>query len=177
MKTFDTIKDFITGREIPNIGAEMNRQEIEYFLVEKKGFDKKEISVDQKMSLMIRGEAYHSKADIIVMIDEKKIMVIRCAAGSIGSRERETLALARLIDEYQIPYSIVSDGKTAIVLDTISGKKRGEGLDAIPSKEESLNLMKHMQLQALPEERKEREKLIFRSYDSMVINVPDKNRI
>lgn len=177
MKTSDTITDFLTGREVPNIGAEMNRQAIEQFLVNNKGFDRKDIFIDQKISLMIKGEIYRSTADIIVVVEEKKMMVIKCAAGSLGSRERETLAMARLIEEYQVPYSIVSDGKTAIILDTISGKKKGEGLDAIPSKKESLRRMKQIQLQPFPPEKKEREKLIFRSYDSMIINVPDNSRI
>ncbi|RJP75933.1 MAG: hypothetical protein C4522_19545 [Desulfobacteraceae bacterium] len=177
MKASDTITDFLTGREIPNIGAEMNRQAIEQFLVNNKGFDKKDLLIDHKISLMINGEIYRSTVDIIVAVEENKMMVIKCAAGSLGSRERETLAVARLIEEYQVPYSIVSDGKTAIILDTIAGKKTGEGLDAIPSKEESLKRIQQIPLQSFPPEKKEREKLIFRSYDSMIINVPDKNRI
>jgi hypothetical protein len=177
MKQLDIITDFITGQDIPNIGAEMNRQDVEHFLVEKKGFDKNDISIDQEISFTIAGEVYHSKVDIIVSIESKKIMVIRCAAGSLGSRERETLAMARLVDEYQVPFSVVSDGKNAIVLDTISGKKNGEGLAAIPSKKEGLNQLKNIQLTDLSAKRKEQEKLIFRSYDSMIINVADNSRI
>ena len=130
------IIDFLTGREIPNIGAEMNRQAVEQFLVNEKGFLKRDIRIDEPISLMIGDERYDSTVDIIVMVEDKKMMVLKCAAGSLGSRERETLAMARLIEAYQVPYSIVSDGKTAVVLDTVSGKKRGEGLPAIPSKEE-----------------------------------------
>jgi hypothetical protein len=75
------------------------------------------------------------------------------------------------LDDYQIPVSVVSDGKTAMVLDTVSGKKIGEGLDAIPSKKTLQERAKSLELQPVAEKRLEREKLIFRSYDSMNVNV------
>ena len=39
LKPYTTLIDFITGRETPNIGAEENRQVVERFLVEQKGYD------------------------------------------------------------------------------------------------------------------------------------------
>jgi hypothetical protein len=98
-------------------------------------------------------------------------MVLKCTAGSLGSWERETLAAARLLDTYQIPLSVVSDGKSAIVLDTVTGKKIGEGLQAIPSKKEAREKLSASTLSPLPADRIEPEKLIFRSYDSMKVNV------
>jgi hypothetical protein len=98
-------------------------------------------------------------------------MAIRCAAGSLGSREREILAAARLLDDCLIPLAVVSDGKTATVLDTASGKKIGDGLDAIPSKKEAIKKLDALELQPLPADRREKEKLIFRTYDSENVNV------
>jgi hypothetical protein len=98
-------------------------------------------------------------------------MAFKCAAASLGSREREILAAARLAGENQIPLSVVSDGSTAIVLDTVSGRKLGEGLDAIPSKEQARVKLTHLKEQPYPEEKREREGLIFRTYDSMNVNV------
>ncbi len=66
---------------------------------------------------------------------------------------------------------MVSDGKTAIVLDTVSGKKIGEGLDAIPSKNEIKEKLSSLELIPLADKKIEKEKLIFRSYDSMNVNV------
>jgi len=57
------------------------------------------------------------------------------------------------------------------VLDTVSGKKLGEGVNAIPSKEEIKKSSSVTRLEPLPEKRFEKEKLIFRSYDSMNVNV------
>jgi hypothetical protein len=97
-------------------------------------------------------------------------MAIKCAAGSLGSREREILAAARITDTYQIPFAMVADGKTAILLDTLSGKKIGQGLQKVPSKQKLSAAIKNTEFLPFPKERLRREKLIFRSYDSMHVN-------
>ena len=81
------------------------------------------------------------------------------------------LAAARLLEENQLPFSVVSDGKTAIVLNTVSGKKLGEGLNAIFSKAKAREVLKELKPLPFPKEKREREKLIFRSFDSMNVNV------
>ncbi|MGD2099571.1 MAG: type I restriction enzyme HsdR N-terminal domain-containing protein [Desulfobacterales bacterium] len=173
LKPYSMITDFVTGQEIPNVGAEENRQMVEKFLVSEKGYAKADIEVDVAIELTISGQAYRSQIDLIVSADggAARFMVFKCAAASLGSREREILAAARLLGETQIPLSVVSDGRTAIVLDTVSGRKLGEGLDAIPSKDEAIERLKKLDMQPFPEEKRERESLIFRSYDSMNVNV------
>ena len=169
------ITDFVTGKEIPNVGAEENRQMVEQFLVNEKGFSKEDIAVDVDIEITIAGETYRSQIDLVVSVDDEcgstPWMAIKCAAASLGSREREILAASRLLTENQLPYSVVSDGKTAIVLDTVSGKKLGEGLNAILSKAEAREKIKEIKPLPFPKERREREKLIFRSFDSMNVNV------
>ena len=170
-KHLDKTVDFITGKEVPNTGAEGNRQAVERFLVEAKGFSRKDIEVDAEMALTIEGKPYNSQIDLVISVEGKRFMAAKCAAGSLGSREREILAAARLIHDYQLPVSIVSDGITAIVLDTNSGRKTGEGLDAIPSFKKAVVAIEKADLQPLPDKRAEKEKLIFRSYDTMNVNV------
>ncbi|HDM75422.1 MAG TPA: hypothetical protein ENG51_03015, partial [Deltaproteobacteria bacterium] len=135
------------------------------------GYTKKDIEVDAPLEVTIGNEPYRSSVDLVISVDGTRYMVIKCAPGSLGSREREIVSAARLLDEYQIPVSVVSDGKTAVVLDSVSGKKIGEGLDAIPSKKALQETANSLELQPLPEKRLDREKLIFRSYDSMNVNV------
>lgn len=170
-KTFSLITDFVTGEKIPDVGAEANRQMIEKVLVTEKGYAKKDIEVNAPIEVTIGDEPYRSSVDLVVSVHGKRYMAIKCAPGSLGSREREIVSAARLLDEYQIPVSVVSDGKTAMVLDTVSGKKIGEGLDAIPSKKALQEMAKSFKLQPVAEKRLDREKLIFRSYDSMNVNV------
>ena len=173
LKPYTTITDFVTGKDVPNIGAEENRQAVERFLVEQKGYLKEDLQIDADIEISVAGELYRSQLDLVVSTDggRTRFMAIRCAAGSLGSREREIVAAARLLDNYQIPLSVVSDGKTAIVLDTVTGKKTAEGLDAIPSKKRAIKKLVSLELQPLPKNRLEKEKLIFRTYDSENVNV------
>ena len=173
LKPYKMITDFVTGKEVPNIGAEENRQVVERYLIEQKGYLNEDIQIDADIELNIDGEIYRSQIDLVVSTDggKTRFMAIRCSAGSLGSREREIVAAARLLDSYQVPLSVASDGETAIVLDTVSGKKIGMGMDAIPSKKEAVAKLKSLALQPLPQERLKREKLIFRTYDSENVNV------
>ena len=175
-KPYTMITDFVTGREVPNVGAEENRQAMEKLLVEEKGYLQEDIKVDVDIAITVAGEPYRSQVDLVVSADggQTHFMVIKCAAGSLGSREREIVAAARLLDEYQIPFAVVSDGQTAIVLDTVSGTKIGNRLDAIPSKQEALTQLKSYKPVGFPKERLEREKLIFRTYDIENVNVQRK---
>lgn len=165
-----TVMDYITGKEIPDIGSEANRQAMERFLIEEKGFSREDIEVSLPIAIDIDGENYQSCVDLVVCVADRRLMAIKCAAGSLGSREREILAAARIIDTYQIPFAVVTDGKTALLLDTQSGKKIGEGLQKIPSKKKLSTDIKTVAFLPLPNERLRPEKLIFRSYDSMNVN-------
>ena len=173
LKPYSMITDFVTGQKIPNIGAEENRQQVERVLVAEKGYAKQDIAVDVNLEISVAGEPYRSQIDLVVSVDGgvTRFMAFKCAAASLGSREREILAAARLLGENQIPVSVVSDGRTAIVLDTVTGKKLGEGLQAIFSKAQAQKKLKEMELLPFPKEKREREKLIFRSYDIMNVNV------
>ena len=170
-KPISMVVDFVTGEPVPDMGAEANRQAVERILVDRLGYEKKDIAVDVDIELNIGGDPYRSQIDLVVSVGGIRFMVVKCAAGSLGSREREILAAAQLLNTFQIPLSLVSDGKTAILLDTVSGKKLGEGLHTIPTKAQARDIIQSANLQPLAPDRREREKLIFRSYDSMNVNV------
>ncbi len=164
------ITDFVTGRRLADAGAEANRQRIERLLVEEKGFARGDIEVDAPITLDMGAEIYRSCLDLVVSAGGRRCMVIKCAAGSLASREREVVAAARLLDSCQIPLAVASDGKTAIVWDAISGKQLGEGLSAIPSRSQAEALCGGLAPQPLEEGRRARLQLIFRSYDSMNVH-------
>jgi len=162
--------DFATGRTVPNVGAEENRQAIERFLVEQKGFAREELEVGPEIALELPGGEYRSRLDLVVRVDGAAVMVITCAAGALGSWERQTLAAARLCERVQIPIAVVSDGRTATVLDTLSGARLGDTLAAVPSKADARRILQSAGRHPFPAERREREGLIFRTYDSARIN-------
>jgi hypothetical protein len=173
-KPYDMLTDYITGNEVPNIGAEENRQEVERFLMETKGYDRGDIEVDADLRFNLQDHEVQSQVDLVVSVSGRRFMILRCVPGSLVSRQRETLAAGRLLDDYQIPFSIVTDGKDAALLDTVTGTVLGQGMNAIPSKEEAVRQMKEIEPQPFPQEKLEREKIIFRSYDEMNINVQRK---
>lgn len=163
MEEIETLIDYVTGRVVPNVGPEENRQAFERLLVEKKGYDPGEIRVDEPICVTFKGEEYHSTIDLVVYCNDRPIMAVRCIAGSLGSYEREILAGARLVYDVQIPFSVATNGIDALVRDALTGGERGKGLDAVPSKEEALEMpLKYL---AFSPEKKEREMIIFRSYN------------
>ncbi len=174
LKPYEMITDFVTGKEVPNIGAEEIRQQVERFLVETKGYDKDDIEVDAKIAFTIGDEPVQSNVDLVVNVEGKRFMVVKCVPGSLGSRHRETLAAARLLEACQVPFSVVTDGKDAEFLDTVTGELVGQGLTVIPSKDEAVEKSKAIQCIPYPEAKLEREKIIFRSYDEMNVNVQRK---
>jgi hypothetical protein len=171
LKPCNTLIDRVTGREVPNIGAEENRQAVERYLIDHKGYASEDIEVGVELNFSVKGEAYRSRVDLVVKVDGTRLMVVTCAAGSLGSWERQTLAAARLLDTYRIPFAAVSDGKTASVLDSGTGENIGAGLDSLPSKSDLHRRLGAIRLEPLTAERREREMLIFRTYDRDRVNV------
>ena len=167
----NTITDYITGQPVKNIGPEASRQIFEKFLVQDKGWAKEDIKVNEKIIVQFKGKDYISKIDLIIFCNDKAFMAVTCVAGSIGSYEREILSGARLIFDYQIPFAVSTDARDAIIMDTLSGKKYGQGLNTIPSREKAFEMVKSLEYQPFDENRKEREMIIYRSFNMEKINI------
>jgi len=167
---FEPIKDFITGREIDNVGSEASRQIFEKFLVEKKGFRKQEIRVDESLVVQFKGQDYVSAIDLIVCCNARPFMAITCVAGSIGSYEREILSGARLVYKFQVPFAVSTDARNAVIMDTVSGKTIGKGLDAIPSRETAEKHLASIQDTIYAPEKRKLEMIIYRSFNMEKIN-------
>jgi len=169
----EIITDYATGMEIPNAGPEGNRQLFEKKLVEEKGYSKQDIRINEPIEVMFKGEPYTSTLDLVVFCKDRPVMAARCIAGSLGSYEREILAGARLVYDFQIPFSVSTNGTEALVRDTLTGKpykEESHNLDAVPSKAEAETILADLVPQKFPEDRKEREMIIFRSYNIEKIN-------
>lgn len=167
--TEERIIDFITGQQFIDKDDERIRQTIERFLIEEKGYSKKDIEVDREFDIALGDELNKSKVDLIVSIvsvEKNFFMIIKCARGSLVSREREVLSCARIFDTYQIPFAVITNGEDAEVLDTISGEVIGCGLEAVPSKSQALEALKRVEFKKLPEKRIEKEKRIFLAFDA-----------
>lgn len=172
MKPSATLVDAVTGRTVPNIGPEENRQAVERLLLEEKGYRREEIAVDHPIEVTVRGVPYRSHLHLLVRVEGRDALAVSCVAGSVVSWERMAVAAARLAAEPIVPLAVVSDGRTALVVDAATGKRIGEGLEAIPSRAEWLSRFAAAPPARLDAGRREREALVFRSYDSDRVNVP-----
>ena len=166
----DQVTDYITGKEIDNVGAEASRQIFEKFLVETKGYAKSDILVDVPLTVQFKGEDYPSVIDLIVSVEDRPFMAITCVAGSIGSYEREILAGSRLVYEHIIPFAVSTDARAAIIKDTSTGKTIGQGLDAIPSLTRAGDLLKTIEFTVLDPEKRSGEMIIYRSFNLEKVN-------
>ncbi|MDD9303907.1 MAG: type I restriction enzyme HsdR N-terminal domain-containing protein [Desulfobacter sp.] len=167
---FDQITDFITGREIDNVGAEASRQIFEKFLVKTKGYEKTDIQVDVPLIVQFKGEDYHSAIDLVVFCQDRPLMAVTCVAGSIGSYEREILAGARLCHDHMIPFAVSTDARDAIVMDTLSGETVGKGLDSILSQKQAQAEIKNITPALLDPAKREGEMIIYRSFNLEKVN-------
>jgi hypothetical protein len=166
----NAIIDFITGQPKPNAGSERDRQWIERHLVEVKGYPKGDIDVDRPLRIVVDAKVYISKVDLVVRVKGKPYMAIKCAPGSLDSRQREIVSAAQLLEGYQIPLAVAASANDAIVWDTASGRQIGDGWEFVPTRNKAEASFDPNAVRLLPSERRQQVQLIFRSYDSMNVN-------
>jgi len=147
------LADFLTGEVLDDTLDERYRQKIARWLVERKGYAAQEI--EPRRELMLQADHRHAliKIDFLVRLAGRVGMVVRFGPGSLVSRERPALAISRLVEAYQVPIAVVTNGEDAEVLAAGSGAVVGRGLDAIPSRSELLALMDAHSFEALAPQR------------------------
>ena len=148
------------------------RKTVEYLLLEKKGYAREEVRKQVVFDVILGQETAHSSVDFLVTIEGKKAMVIKCASGSLSSRERQAVAAARLLATQPVPIAVVADPTTAEVLDVMTGKVVGEGFGAIPVRDQILTMLSEKESKPLSPERIEKEKRILLAFDAIQCSVP-----
>lgn len=148
------------------------RRQIEFLLLEKKGYDPADVRKGVAFEVVLGAETVWSAADFLVSVDGRTAMLIKCAAGSLDSRERQAVAAARVIASPPLPVAVVADPVTAEVLDVATGKVTGEGFGAIPVKEQLRSIIVERVVPSLDAKRLEREKRILLAFDAIKCCVP-----
>jgi len=163
---YGTTVDYVTGDQVVDTDDERYRQNLARFLIDRKGYQRSEIEVKRRVETLFAGQFVVSTVDFTVGTDGKRFMVVRYGPGSIVTRQRSAVAAARVLDpDHQIPLAVATNGKDAAVLDTVTGKVIGEGLDAIPDRETAMRMLASVELVPLPAERREGEFRILNAYD------------
>lgn len=129
-----TLRDFITGEELADTHDERYRQRIARLLVEERSFQPDEIEMRRKLHLQAGNRKAVIPIDFLVHLSGRIMMLIQYGPGSLVTRRRPVLSASRLVAPYLVPVAVVTNGEDAEILDSISGKLLGAGLQAIPEK-------------------------------------------
>lgn len=156
------------GEDLANEARKM----IGYLLQEKKGYAAEDIRMGIAFEVQLGTETAWSSADFLLSLNGNPAMLIKCAAGSLDSRERQAVAAARVIASPPLPIAVVADPVHAEVLDVATGKVIGEGFGAIPTKEQLLTVMADKVMPPLDPKRLEKEKRILLAFDAIKCSVP-----
>jgi hypothetical protein len=152
--------------------ANQARAMVAYLLREKKGYAAEDVRMGLAFEVTLGGETFWSSADFLVSVNGRTGMVIKCAAGSLDSRERQSIAAARVITSPPLPVAVVADPVTAVVLDVAAGKPTGESFGAIPTKDQLTGIMAEKAMEPLDPKRLEKEKRILLAFDAIKCCVP-----
>jgi len=164
---YGTLQDYLTSEELIDTDDERYRQQISRMMVEELGYRKQDLEPRLYIETMFTRHFVRSTIDLTVNLEGKQFMIIRYGPGSLVSRERSALAAARVLnDSYRIPLAVVTNGRDALLLDTVTTKIVKQGMEAIPSREEAMLLLPTLVF--LPPQEKEkriREQRILNAFD------------
>jgi hypothetical protein len=159
----ETYTDLITGKTIPYNDDEYIRQKVEAILLEK-GYAKDQVQVDACRELTLEQRSINFRADILIYCADRPGMILRCARGSLVTRERETIATACLLTDPAPPFALVCNGEDAELLEVITGKVLKEGLDAIPTARELARMVKDTEPYQPSEQKRINAARIYAAY-------------
>jgi len=133
------LNDFLTGKMLPDTLDERYLQKIAKFLVNEKGYLKKEIQSHRTLNIKAGIKKAQLIVDLVVFVAEFAAMIIQYGPGSLVTRHRPGLSFGRLLFPYQIPLIAVTNGLDADLLDGFSGKRIISGMTNLPGKKELAN--------------------------------------
>ena len=164
---FGKTEDFLTGEVLTDTHDERYRQKIARFLVEEKGYAKE--NVRPRLDLLARaGEKTRLlTVDFAITLNGKTAMILRYAPGSLVTRHRPCLAAARLLEPYQIPLVVVTNGEDAQILDGETGKVLDEGLASVPDVSSLEKFVQTASFAPIDEKRREMESRIIFTYEAV----------
>jgi hypothetical protein len=157
--------DRVTGETLPDTHDERYRQKIASILLDEKGYRKADIQPRLDLILQADTKKAAITVDFLITLGGKPSMLVKYGPGSMVTRRRPCLAMARLLTPYQIPVVVVTNGEDAEIIDGPDGRVVATGLAAIPTR---ADLEKHLAAhdwKRLSPERKEMESRIAFCYE------------
>lgn len=164
---YGTLNDYLNGEELTDTDDERIRQQISKMMVEELGYRRQELIPRLTIETLFTRNFVTSTIELTVELEGRQVMIIRYGPGSLVSRERSALAAARVLNSaYRIPLAVVTNGRDALLLDTITTGILAQGMEAIPNREQLLQLLPSLIfLPPQDEDKLLREKRILNAFD------------
>ncbi len=159
------IDDFITGEPIKDTHDERYRQQLARLLVNRKGYLKSDIELRKNLIVQAGDHRAGIKIDFLITLAGNVCMVIKYGPGSIVTRRRPLLAISRVLESYQIPIAVVTNGEDAEIVEGSTGKVISRGLETIPSKSQLIEMTSENQFKPIAADRAEMESRIIYCYE------------
>ncbi len=159
------INDFITGEPIKDTHDERYRQQLARLLVNRKGYLKSDIEPRKNLIVQAGDHRAGIIIDFLINLSGKVCMVIKYGPGSIVTRRRPLLAISRVLESYQVPIAVVTNGEDAEILDGSSGKVISQGLGTIPSKSALIEMTSENHFHPIATDRAEMESRIVYCFE------------
>jgi hypothetical protein len=138
------------------------------FLKDEKGYLEEDIEIDREFVVSVKDGPSHIEepvsVDYIIRLQDIPYMAIKCSM-AVESRERHILAFSRVVESMQIPYSVVTDGLKAHIIDTVSGAVVSRKLEKLPSRKEALKDIETRELSECPPAKIVGEKRILLAFE------------
>ncbi len=149
-------------------GLNLIQHRVFEFLVNEKDYVGSSIRANMPFKVSLPELDFIVKGDLAVVIGDTVGVIIKCAINSIESWERYSLAFGRTaLEDYQIPYAIVTDSERYIVIDVIKGEVLGEGTELIPSYEELLRVLRDFTKVPYDSNKTVRERRILHAFNAL----------
>lgn len=127
-------RDYLTGETLVDTHDERYRQKIARLLVEEKGFRRIDLTPRVPIDICVDGKQARVRLDLIVSLDERVALLIKYAPGSLTTRHQVVLAASRLLAPSQVPFSVVTNGEEADIIDNYTGAVLERSLDKLFSR-------------------------------------------
>ena len=128
------------------------------------GYDERSMRQNESFVLATKEGELRIPIEIVVTLDERPALLVKCVRGNMSTRERASVSLARLLAEKPIPFSIVANERDAVVFDTITGEAVGRGYRAFPSPANAEQRLRECTDFLIPSAQRLREERILETY-------------
>jgi hypothetical protein len=159
------LTDFISGETLDDTLDERHRQKIARLLVTRKGYLPSDIAPRHKLEFRVGQRCAQLRISFTVTLKQHIVMVIHYGPGSLVTRHRPTLAMARLLKSYQVPVVVVTNGEQADILDGATGKVIAAGLEQIPAKKQLSAIHAKHNWETVGPQRREMESRILMAFE------------